>query len=387
MEKASVNLLTNSMQVEYDDNILSSSDIENAVINAGYGIGGSDATSSSAKSEKNNEKDEMLHRLVYSFVFLLFLMSISMSHMIAKTGFPIPQWFQNIFWGNENAITFAFAQFLIVLPILYLNRIYYIRGYKNLFHLSPNMDTLIAVGSSASMFYGIFALFRMSWGLGHGNMDLVGTYSMDLYFESAGMIVTLITLGKYLESRSKKKTSKAIEKLVALAPKEAEIERNGHDEQWEHFRQEDGHIYWIPQFCVSQGENVEVTHTGEAFWIQTRVLKWAGYPKITTVDEYFDLIEAYVQANPVMPGGTKNVPFTMLCDDWRFFCLENVPQFLDGYPNDGSCMVDPGNDQVIDYNTTETARRYFQKLNEEYRKGIFDPQSFTSSNTSETKHA
>ena len=227
MEKASVNLLTNSMQVEYDDSILSSTDIENAVVNAGYGIGGSDATSSSAKSEKNNEKDEMLHRLVYSFVFLLFLMSISMSLMIAKTGFPIPQWFQNIFWGNENAITFAFAQFLIVLPILYLNRIYYIRGYKNLFHLSPNMDTLIAVGSSASMFYGIFALFRMSWGLGHGNMDLVGTYSMDLYFESAGMIVTLITLGKYLESRSKKKTSKAIEKLVALAPKEAEIERNG----------------------------------------------------------------------------------------------------------------------------------------------------------------
>lgn len=96
------------------------------------------------------------------------------------------------------------------------------------------------------------------------------------------------------------------------------------EEQWERFRQEDGHIYWIPPFCVSQGENVEVTHTGEAFWIQTRVLKWAGYP------------------------------------------------------NDGSCMVDPGNDQVIDYNTTETARRYFQKLNEEYRKGIFDPQSFTS---------
>ena len=139
------------------------------------------------------------------------------------------------------------------------------------------------------------------------------------------------------------------------------------EQEWDQLRQDDGHIYWIPQFCVAQGENVEVTHTGEAFWIQTRVLKWAGYPKITTVDEYFDLIEAYVQANPVMPGGTKNVPFTMLCDDWRFFCLENVPQFLDGYPNDGSCMVDPGNDQVIDYNTTETARRYFQKLNEEYR--------------------
>ena len=84
------------------------------------------------------------------------------------------------------------------------------------------------------------------------------------------------------------------------------------DEQWEHFRQEDGHIYWIPPFCVSQGENVEVTHTGEAFWIQTRVLKWAGYPKITTVDEYFDLIEAYVQENPAMPDGTPNIPFTVL---------------------------------------------------------------------------
>ena len=150
------------------------------------------------------------------------------------------------------------------------------------------------------------------------------------------------------------------------------------EQEWDQLRQDDGHIYWIPPFCVSQGENVEVTHTGEAFWIQTRVLKWAGYPKITTVDEYFDLIEAYVQENPAMPDGTPNIPFTVLCDDWRFFCLENVPQFLAGYPNDGSCMVDPGNDQVIDYNTTETARRYFQKLNEEYRKGNFDPQSFTS---------
>ena len=150
------------------------------------------------------------------------------------------------------------------------------------------------------------------------------------------------------------------------------------EEQWDLFRQADGHIYWIPQFGVSQGQDTEVIHSGEAFWIQTRVLKWADYPEITTVDEYFDLIEAYVQANPVMPDGKKNVPFTVLCDDWRFFCLENVPQFLDGYPNDGSCMVDPGNDQVIDYNTTETARRYFQKLNEEYHKGIFDPQSFTS---------
>lgn len=150
------------------------------------------------------------------------------------------------------------------------------------------------------------------------------------------------------------------------------------NEQWDMLRQEDGHIYWIPQFGVTNGKSSDVIHDGEAFWIQTRVLKWAGYPEVHTVEQYFDLLEAYVNANPMMENGTRNIPFTVLSDDWRYFCLENVPQFLDGYPNDGSCMVDPGNDQVIDYNTTETARRYFQKLNEEYRKGIFDPQSFTS---------
>lgn len=221
MKSTCVNLLTNSMQVEYDEKILSPNDIKDAVIKAGYGIGGDMA------ENKSQEKDEMLQRLVYSFVFLIFLMSISMSHMFSNIGISIPQFFQNIFWGNENAVVFAFSQFLLVLPILYLNRIYYIRGFKNLFHLSPNMDTLIAVGSGAAMVYGIFAIFRIGWGLGNGNMDIVSTYGKDLYFESAGMIVTLITLGKYLESRSKKKTSQAIEKLIALAPKYAEIERNG----------------------------------------------------------------------------------------------------------------------------------------------------------------
>ena len=149
------------------------------------------------------------------------------------------------------------------------------------------------------------------------------------------------------------------------------------EEQWERFRRPDGHIYWIPQFGVTHGEDVEVTHSGEAFWIQTRVLKWAGYPEIHTVDEYFDLIERYVAANPVMEDGTPNIPFTILCDGWRYFCLENIPQFLDGYPNDGSVIVDPDELKIIDYNTTDTARRYFQKLNEEYQKGYVDPESFT----------
>ena len=149
------------------------------------------------------------------------------------------------------------------------------------------------------------------------------------------------------------------------------------EQQWDQLRQDDGKIYWIPQFsCIKNKESV-CTHNDEAFWIQTRVLKWADYPEIKTMDQYFDLIEAYNEANPTMEDGTPNIPYTILCEDWRYFCLENAPQFLDGYPNDGSVIVDPDTLKVIDYNTTPTAKRYFQKLNEEYKKGIVDPESFT----------
>ena len=150
-------------------------------------------------------------------------------------------------------------------------------------------------------------------------------------------------------------------------------------QQWDQLRQDDGHIYWIPQFSNIKGEEKVCTHNDEAFWIQARVLKWADYPEIRTMDQYFDLIERYNEANPTMEDGTENIPYTILCDDWRYFCLENAPQFLDGYPNDGSCIVDPETLTVIDYNTTDTAIRYFQKLNEEYQKGIVDPESFTQS--------
>ena len=149
------------------------------------------------------------------------------------------------------------------------------------------------------------------------------------------------------------------------------------EQQWDQLRQDDGHIYWIPQFSNIKGEEKVCTHNDEAFWIQARVLKWADYPEIRTMDQYFDLIERYNEANPTMEDGTENIPYTILCDDWRYFCLENAPQFLDGYPNDGSCIVDPETLTVIDYNTTDTAVKYFQKLNEEYQKGIVDPESFT----------
>lgn len=149
------------------------------------------------------------------------------------------------------------------------------------------------------------------------------------------------------------------------------------DAEWDEIRQEDGHIYWIPQFGNIYGKDMSTTHNDEAFWIQTRVLKWAGYPEVKTMDEYFDLIESYNEANPTMEDGTPNIPYTILCEDWRYFCLENAPQFLDGYPNDGSVLVNPETLTVADYNTTPTAKLYFGKLNEEFKKGIVDPESFT----------
>lgn len=149
------------------------------------------------------------------------------------------------------------------------------------------------------------------------------------------------------------------------------------DAEWDKVRQEDGKIYWIPQFGNIWEKDMSAVHSDEAFWIQTRVLKWAGYPEVKTMDQYFDLIESYNEANPSMEDGTANIPYTILCDDWRYFCLENAPQFLDGHPNDGSVIVDTDTLKIVDYNTTPTAKRYFQKLNEEFQKGIVDPESFT----------
>lgn len=149
------------------------------------------------------------------------------------------------------------------------------------------------------------------------------------------------------------------------------------DAEWDKVRQDDGKIYWIPQFGNVWEKDMSAVHGDEAFWIQTRVLKWADYPEIKTMNQYFDLIERYNEANPTMEDGTANIPYTILCDDWRYFCLENAPQFLDGHPNDGSVIVDTETMKIVDYNTTPTAKRYFQKLNEEFQKGIVDPESFT----------
>lgn len=223
VHEVSVNLLTNSMQVDYDNGILKEEQIIDAVVKAGYGANPKEKKIQAIQSSERNspvkgQQENMKMRLLVSFGFLIPLMYVSMGHMV---GLPLPYWLE----GVENAISFAFIQLLLSLPVIYVNRIYYQKGFQTLFHLSPNMDSLIAVGSSASLIYGIFAIFRMSYGMGHGDLELVHRYYHDLYFESAAMILALITVGKYLEARSKGKTSEAITKLLNLAPKTAVVQR------------------------------------------------------------------------------------------------------------------------------------------------------------------
>lgn len=228
-----VNLLTNSMQVEYDEKVLSGRQIIDAVVKAGYGANVQNVKSSASSSQgraaaSGNPVEEqmknMKFRLIVSFVFLVPLMYVSMGHMV---GLPLP----GLLSGVENAVSFAFTQFLLCLPIIFVNRKYYIKGFQTLSHLAPNMDSLIAIGSTASLVYGIVAIYRMSYGLGNGDMELVHRYYHDLYFESAAMILALITVGKYLEARSKGKTSEALTKLLDLAPKTAVVERGGREEE------------------------------------------------------------------------------------------------------------------------------------------------------------
>lgn len=225
VEQVNVNLLSNSMTVDYTEDQVNSQAIIEAVIEAGYGA--SQYVKAAEKRQAAQPVDtvqeqltSMKNRLIISFAFFVPLMYISMGHM---AGLPLPSFLT----GHHNAIAFAMTQFLLTLPVMYVNRKYYQVGFKTLFRGSPNMDSLIAIGSIAAVVYGIFAIYRIGYGLGTGDMDLVARYHMDLYFESAATILTLITLGKYLETRSKGKTSEAIAKLMDLAPKTATVIRDG----------------------------------------------------------------------------------------------------------------------------------------------------------------
>ena len=218
-----VNLLGGTMTVDWQGD-LTADGIIAAVVNAGYGASLPAETSARTAKPAANAMEEdlknMKRRLIASIVFLVPLFYLSMGHMM---GWPLP----HCFHGTENALIFAFTQFLLTVPILIINQKYFRVGFKTLWHRSPNMDALIAVGSGAALVYGIIALYFIGWGLGHGDTAMVERYSMDLYFESAGMIVTLITVGKYLETRSKGKTGQAIARLMDLSPKTATVLRDG----------------------------------------------------------------------------------------------------------------------------------------------------------------
>ena len=217
IKNVNVNLLTNSMMVDYDESKLNTNNIIAAVVDAGYNA--STADQENIKVETKDELQEMKTRVVTSFIFLVPLLYLAMGHML---GWPLPAYFND----ERNIIGFAFTQFLLLLPIVVVNRKYFQVGFKTLWKRSPNMDTLVALGSTAALAYGVFAIYMISYGLGYGDMSIIHKYSMDLYFESAGTILTLITLGKYFETKAKNKTSDAIKKLIELKPKTALVKRD-----------------------------------------------------------------------------------------------------------------------------------------------------------------
>ena len=268
VENVSVNLLTNSMQVEFDENKLDTAGIIKAVEDAGYGAavkdehaksgtktsGQSDSQENSGLSAVEQNVKNMKKRLIVSLIFWIPLMYVSMGHMIYQwLNIPMPPFTINFLHGNENAITYAFTQFLLLLPILIANHKYFKNGFKTLWHRSPNMDSLIAIGAGAAILYGIFAIYRIGYAMGHGDMAVVHQYAHDLYFESAGTILTLITIGKYLETKSKGKTSEAITKLLNLAPKTVTVVRDGVEQVVDAADVGKGEI-----FLVKPGESVAV---------------------------------------------------------------------------------------------------------------------------------
>lgn len=266
VEDVNVSLLANQMTVSYDENKLRPENIISAVEGAGYGASSMEKALEKdtgfrgewqlRKKQAENSRQSMKKRLIYSVVLLVPLMYIAMGSML---GLPVP----GFFTGTQNALVSALAQLLLTVPIIFINRHFYQFGFKALFHGAPNMDSLVAIGSGASLAYGIFAMFRMAYGFGHGDMELVHEYAHALYFESAAMILTLVTVGKYLEARSKAKTSDALDKLMDLAPKTAVVLRNGEE-------------VTIPAEQVAAGDIV-VIRPGEGIPVDGVVIKGHGY--------------------------------------------------------------------------------------------------------------
>lgn len=232
VKSVNVNLLQNSMQVEYDESCVSPADMIAAVEKAGYvasekAAGGAQTGGDTGAARSNAAEKalkNMKRRLISSVVFLVPLFYICMGHM---AGFPLPA----ILKGHENMMIFALTQLLLTVPIIALNFHYFSNGFKNLIHRTPNMDSLIALGAAAAFVYSLYGTYAAAYYMGRGDLAAAHGHVMDLYYESCGMILTLITVGKYLEARSKRRTSDAISKLVDLAPKTAVVVRDGKEQE------------------------------------------------------------------------------------------------------------------------------------------------------------
>ena len=225
VREVQVNLLAGSMVVQYDESACDAQKIIRAVESGGYTAALDDGRQQSAQAKSpqaDGELREMETRIIVSAVFLIILMYFSMGPMV---GLPLPGFVS----GTEHAFALALVQLLLTLPIVLINRKYYINGFKTLIHLAPTMDSLIAVGSGAALVYGIYALFQIGYAGAAGNAELVHNFVHDLYFESAGMILTLVTLGKYFEARAKRKTGEAIAALMDLRPQTANVLRGGQE--------------------------------------------------------------------------------------------------------------------------------------------------------------
>ena len=232
VETVDVNLLANSMQVSYDETKTNTGAIIAAVTQIGYGAspaaaaapasdkGGLRSRWNSRRERAETEQKQMKNRLITSVILLVPLMYLSMGGML---GLPLP----SFLLGAENFTVTAILQLLFTLFVVFINRKFYISGFQALWHRAPNMDSLVAVGSGASLLYGIYVTLAAAYAAGHGNLDAVHSYMHALYLESAAMILTLVTVGKYLESRSKAKTSDALDQLADLAPKTANVLRGG----------------------------------------------------------------------------------------------------------------------------------------------------------------
>ena len=271
VDQVEVSLLANQMTVSYDQDKVTPGEIVAAVEKIGYGAASLDSPRREGKpgegggfrdqwqsrqDQAQREEGNLRRRLILSLALLIPLMYVSMGPMWSL---PLPFFLT----GMENVLVNGLTQLLLTLPVLLINRRFYQNGLKALFHRAPNMDSLVAVGSGASLLYGLFALYLMAYGLGHGDHTAVETYGHGLYFESAAMIVTLVTVGKTLEAKSKSKTSDALGKLVDLAPKTAVVLRDGEE-------------HTIPAQDVAAGDIV-VIRPGEGIPVDGVVTQGYGY--------------------------------------------------------------------------------------------------------------